>query len=77
MNKARKIRRGDQMFNDVIQSTPVRGLDLMPAGASDASTAGPLPQRLFRELSRDSGMRYERVIVDCPAVWSEQTPADL
>ena len=63
-----EILRGEAVFDEVVRATPVVGLDLLPAGASDALAIQALSQHRARSLFDQLKGRYDFVIVDTAPV---------
>lgn len=61
---------GQLAFAEAVQSTEVEGLDLLTSGPAGANKADLLDSHAMRLLMETATERYDRIVVDCPAVLS-------
>jgi capsular exopolysaccharide synthesis family protein len=55
-------------FTEAVQETEVEGLDLLTSGHSHANAADILDSHMMKEIMESAGSRYDRIVIDCPAV---------
>ncbi len=59
---------GQKTLAEVIQTTPVAGLDFLPSGKLPASSIGILNSQQMRDFMKDIRHRYDWVFYDSPPI---------
>ncbi|WP_162848443.1 CpsD/CapB family tyrosine-protein kinase [Paenibacillus nanensis] len=55
-------------FDEAVQRTEIEGLELLTSGHSHANAADILDSHMMKEIIEAAGSRYDRIVMDCPAV---------
>ncbi len=59
---------GDAKLAEVIHSTPIAGLDVLPCGPIPANPSEILNSQTFADLLQDLSSRYDHVLLDSPPI---------
>jgi succinoglycan biosynthesis transport protein ExoP len=59
---------GDKSIHQVIQSTKIAGLDIIPCGPIPPNPSELLGSKKMRNLLRVLGKKYKRIIIDSPPI---------